>query len=325
MRVERLRVWLLGSAVLLVLVIVGFIGSARYIRHRLLAGVQSKLGANVKVDTSGITYSHTNGGHTDYVIHAAKDVEHTDGKVALHDVWIKLYGRRQDRADMIRGDDWEWDKKAGVVRAQGVVHIDLQSAADAAGAAAGAVKGGAGREGKVLHVTTSDLIYMDKLGVAATSAPIEFESGAMKGHAVGADYASDSGTLMLHSAVSMSGMSAGRAVVVDAAAAELDGGERVVQLTKMRYSSEGRTAEADEATLHLRADQTVERMEAAGNVTIAANGAQVGAARADVALNSASHPVRALLTGGVRSAAEGPLSQRHGEAQEAAIAFDGGA
>src|SRR5665213_1879220 len=108
-RVEKLRIWLLASAVFLVLVIAAFIGSARYIRHHLLAGLPAKLGVNVKVDTTGVTLSHSTRGHTDYVIHAAKDVEHTDGKVALHDVWIKLYGRNQDRADMIRGDDWEWD------------------------------------------------------------------------------------------------------------------------------------------------------------------------------------------------------------------------
>ena len=75
---------------------------------------------------------------------------------------------------------------------------------------------------KVLHVTTSGLVYMEKLGVAATGAPIEFKIGAMTGHATGADYNSDTGVLLLHSAVSMSGLARGRPVLLTAASAEFD-------------------------------------------------------------------------------------------------------
>src|SRR5579884_214976 len=134
--IERLRVWLLVSAALLVTVIAGFIGTARYLRRHWLAGVPEKLGANVKVDTSGVTYSHTYQGHTDYIIHAAKDVEHTDGTFALHDVWMKVCGRQQRRADIVRGDDWEWNQKTGVIRALGVVHIELRPNNDQRGCAA---------------------------------------------------------------------------------------------------------------------------------------------------------------------------------------------
>ena len=339
-RVERLRIYLLVSAVFLVLVIAAFIGSTRYLKHRFLAELPAKLGANVIVDTSGVTYNHTVQGHITYTIHAAKEIEHTDGKVGLHDVWIKLYGRNQDRADLIRGDEWEWDKKNGVVRAIGLVHIDLQSsgavnyakdgkdgkaagaekAMDGQGSAPGAGTNAAGA--KVLHVTTSDLIYMQNLGVAATGAPIEFESGAIVGHAVGADYNSDSGVLMLHSAVSMDGRSGGRPVHLDASAAELDDRDHQVQLTRARYSTPGRTAQADQATLHLRADQTLQRIQAQGNVTMQANGATVVSERADVALNAASRAQTALLTGGVKYSADQPLRQMRGEAQEANIAFD---
>jgi lipopolysaccharide export system protein LptA len=126
--IARLRVWLLVSAALLLAVVAGFIGTARYLRRHWLATLPGKLGANVKVDTSGITWSHTYKGQTDYVVHAGRDVEHADGKVALHDVWIKLCGRDQRRADMVRGDEWEWDKKTNVIRALGVVHIELRDA-----------------------------------------------------------------------------------------------------------------------------------------------------------------------------------------------------
>ncbi len=324
MRIERLRVWLLVSAALLLVVIAGFIGTARYLRRHWMAGLPAKLGVDVKIDTSGITLSHTYQGQTDYVVHAAKDLEHSDGTYELHDVWMKVCGRQQQRADMIRGDDWEWDQKAQVVRAKGVVHIELRDAANKSGCTA--VDDSATSGAKAMQVTTSNLVYMEKLGVAATSAPIEFASGAMEGHAVGADYA-DNGVLMLHSAVSMKGMSAGEPVTLDAASAELDGQERVARLTGAKYTtgagSTARTATAEQAVLHLRGDQTLERIEAQGNVTLQADGGTVMAAKADIAMNAAGHPLNALLNGGVRYVANTPLAERHGEAEQAAITFDG--
>jgi lipopolysaccharide export system protein LptA len=326
MRIERLRVWLLASAALLLVVIAGFIGSARYLRRHLLAKIPAKLGANVEIDTSGITWSHTSGPVTDFVIHAAKDIKHKDGKVELHDVWMKMCGRQQKRADMVRGDDWEWDQKAGVVRAKGVVHIELRDAGGRPGCTATDAEPPTG-SANALRVTTRDLIYMQQLGVAATSAPIEFDSGTLHGHAVGADYASDAGTLMLHSAVSMAGVSAGQQVELNASSAEMDGQQRVMRLADARYTAgsgtDTRTAEAEHAVLHLRANQTMERIEAQGNVTMHADGGTVTAAKSDMAMNGAGHPIKALLTGGVRYAAVEPLAERRGEAQAAEIVFDG--
>src|SRR6185437_2382505 len=326
MRIERLRVWLLASAALLLVVIAGFIGSARYLRQHLLAKIPSKLGANVEIDTSGITWSHTSGPVTDFVIHAAKDVKRKDGKVELHDVWMKMCERQQRRADMVRGDDWEWDQKTGVVRAQGVVHIELRDTAGKPGCTA-SDDATSSDSSNALRVTTRDLIYMQQLGVAATSAPIDFESGKMQGHAVGADYASDTGTLMLHSAVNIAGVSAGQQVELNAASAEMDGQERVMRLASARYAAgsgtAARTAEAERAVLHLRTNQTLERIEAQGNVKMQAGGGTVSSTNADATMNEAGHPVKALLTGGVRYAATSPLAERRGEAQQAEISFDG--
>src|SRR5664279_683553 len=232
-RVERLRVWLLGGAGFLVLVIAAFLGSAHYLsRHRL--ALPARFGVNIVSETNGYTYSQSMQGKTVFTIHAAKAVEHTDEKYVLHDVSIALYGEKQDRNDRIYGDEFEYDKKAGVVRATGLAHIDLQ-AADAGGGHDSAASA------KVLHVTTSGLVYLEKLGVAATNEYIEFQAGAMTGHATGADYSRDSGVLTMHSAVSMSGMAGKRAVTVTAATAELDNRNQVAFLTRARYVSQGQT------------------------------------------------------------------------------------
>jgi len=331
-RVERLRVWLLGSAVFLILVIAGFIGSARYLRHRFLAGLPKKLGFDITSDASGVTLSHAVGGRTDYVVHAAKKEEHTSGTVTLHGVSILLYGAKGNRQDRIQGDEFEYDPKSGVLRAVGLVHIDLQSAGGAvgkrqvgeagpAGPDSGAA-GGSGAGGKVLHVTTSGLVYLEKLGVAATSEYIEFQSGEMKGHATGADYASDSGMLMLHSAVSMSETEGGRPLTVTAATANYDDQNKVSYLTQAKYESQGRTATAEQATLHGRPDGTLARVEAQGNVTAVANGATVVSQRADVMLTAAGQPQSAVLTGGVKYSSDLPLRQVRGQADAATIGFD---
>ncbi len=313
-RVERLRVWLLGSAGFLLLVIAAFLGTAHTLsRHRL--ALPARLGVNIVRETNGFTYYQAMQGKTVFAIHAAKAVEHTDGKIALHDVSIALYGEKQERNDRIYGDEFEYDQKAGVVRATGVVHLDLQAAETGGGkdAAAGA---------KVLHVTTSGLVYLKDLGVAATNEYLEFQSGAMKGHATGASYSRDSGLLMLHSDVSMSGMAGKRAVTVTAATADLDNPNREIFLTHARCVTQEQTVEAQRATLHTRPDGTLARVEAEGDVTMGANGATVISQRADVILNAKSQPQSALLTGGVKYSDDQPLRQLRGEAQEATIAFD---
>jgi lipopolysaccharide export system protein LptA len=121
--VERLRVWLLVGAGLLLMVVAAFLGYAHYRAHRFLSDLPKKLGVNVRRETNGFTYSQSLQGKTIYTIHAATAVERGDGKVTLHDVGIVLYGRKQDRADRIYGSEFEYDQAAGVIRAMGEVHI----------------------------------------------------------------------------------------------------------------------------------------------------------------------------------------------------------
>lgn len=302
----------MGTAVFLILVIAAFIGSAHYLRHHFLANLPARLGVNIVRETNGYTYCQSVQGRTAYCIHAAKAVEHTDGKIALHDVSVVLYGKKGDRSDRIYGDEFEYDQNAGVVRAKGMVHIDLQAAA----------AGGKPASGKVMHVTTSGLVYLQKLGVAATNEYIEFQSGDITGHATGGDYASDSGMLMLHSAVSMSGAAGGRPFALKAATAQFDDREQQAYLTRATYASEDRTAVADQATLYRRADGTLSRIAAKGNVKVDAKGATVASQKADVALTATSQPKTALLSGAVKYSSDEPLRKVQGESNEATIDFD---
>jgi len=354
--VERLRVWLLVGASLLVMVIAAFLGYAHYRAHRFLTNLPAKLGVDVRRETNGATWSQSVQGRTIYTIHAAKAVERGDGKVMLHDVGIVLYGRKEDRADRIYGNEFEYDQKNEIVRAIGEVHIDLQApqAADAnakmdyaagkdlkgtnvgggvPGSAAGEHESGEheSKDERLIHVTTSGLVFLQKLAVAATDKDIEFESGGMTGHAVGADYNTDTGVVVLHSAVRVNGLQHDRPVVLTASHAVLDRPGQTVVLSQAKYvsvsggtgGSEGQTAQGQHVVVHLRKDGSAERVEAEGEVTLT-NGAggSVIAPRGEMTLNAQNQPQSAVMTGGVKYGADDPLRQARGEAAEGRAAFD---
>src|ERR1039458_7950375 len=106
----------------------------------------ARLRVNIVRETNGFTYSQWDDlkRRTVFTIHAAKTVEHTDKKFTLHDVSIALYGEKQDRNDRISGDECEYGRRAGVVRATGLVHMDLQTAQAGGGKAAAGCERDAG-------------------------------------------------------------------------------------------------------------------------------------------------------------------------------------
>jgi lipopolysaccharide export system protein LptA len=349
--VERLRIWLLAGAGLLVMVIVAFLGYAHYRAHRFLTNLPKKLGVDIRRETNNVTYSQSVEGRTIYTIHASTAVEHSDGKMTLHDVGIVLYGRKQDRTDRIYGKEFEYDQKNEVIRAVGEVHIDLQApqVADAnakmdyaAGkdlqggpAGGGAIGEHESKDERLIHVTTSGLVFLRKLGVAATDKDIEFASGGVTGHAVGADYSADTGVVVLHEAVKVNGLQHDHPVVLTASHAVLDRPDQKIILSQAKYVSignagtadkagaENRTAEAQHVVVHLRKDGSVERLEADGDVRLtgAASGV-IKAPRGEVTLNAQNQLQSAVMSGGVKYTAEEPLRQAQGEATEGRAAFD---
>ncbi len=336
MSIERLRIWLLVGAGLLVLVIVSFLGYAHYRTHRFLTELPGKLGVDVTRETNAFTYSQSLGGKTIYTIHAAKAVEHRNGKYTLHDVGIVLYGRTSDRADRIYGSEFEYDPKAGVAKAMGEVHLDLEAPAptDAQGkreyAAGKEPAGGERADARLIHVKTSGLVFMQKLGVVATDKEIDFEYGGLTGHAVGADYSSDTGVVVLHSAVKVVGLQRGQPATLTATRAELDRPDKQVTLTQAKYvlvggarAESGQTVAAQRMVVHLRDDGSAERMEAEGAVTLTdGDGGRVVAPRGNMLLNAESRPQSAVLTGGLQYVADSPLRQAQGEASDGKAVFD---
>jgi lipopolysaccharide export system protein LptA len=347
--VERLRAWVLGGVGLLVVVIAVFVGYAHYRAHRFLTQLPAKLGIDVRQETNAYTYSQTVQGRTIYTIHAAKAVQHKDGKYTLHDVGIVLYGPKQDRADRIYGSEFEYDPAAQVIQAMGEVFIDLQAPeaqgadakmdyaagkdlhAGADGGGKGQVTGAAGgKAARMIHIKTSGLVYQQKLGIAATDKDLEFTSGGLVGHAVGADYNSNSGVVVLHSAVRVNGLEHERPVLLTAARAELDRQKQTAVLLQARYVAiqagavgGGETAQAQHVLVNLRKDGTAERLQAEGEVKLTnGQGGTVTAPRGEMMLSEENHPQSAVLLGGVKYGEDGPLRQAQGESAEGRAAFD---
>lgn len=333
--VERLRLGLLVGAGLLVVVICAFLGYARYRVHRAIANLPGRLGATITRESNGYTVSQSDGKKTIFTLHAAKAVQHTDGKYTLHDVSMILYGHKGDRADRISGADFEYDTNEEVIRALGVVHLDLQAptaAGEQTSEASKHVAGpstldsthdDAGTGSHVIHVKTSGLVYVKKLGVAATDQAIEFAFGGFTGHAVGAEYNSDSGHLVLQSAITVSGLNRGHPVALAASHGELDRAANQAEFRNARYNSAEEVAQAEAAHLHMRPDGSVERIQGEGHVVLENAGqGRVTSDHADVTLNAESKPKTAVLTGMVRFIDDEAFRQARGESERANLDFN---
>jgi len=330
--IERMRRWLLLGACATVVVVVGFIGYARYERRKLIRELPKRLGINIQQDTNEFTYSQSVQGRTLFTIHAARAVQMKDNTVKLHDVIIILYGKKQDRADRISGAEFDYDQKNGVARAQGEVHLDLQ-APSASVAPAGQTKPGDKMKpdgdyvdptGKsVIHVITSKLVFIQKLGIASTPEEIEFRCAGISGHARGAEYESDGSLLTLEHAVDLSTLVRGHPVVVTAERAQLNSSSNVAHLVMAKYVSTGQSGSADAATINMRTDGSVQLVDALGKVTLkSVTGGVITAPHMVSELNEQSQPKATDLTGGVHYVDDETERHATGDAQTAHLDFD---
>lgn len=340
--IDRLRKGLLAGASLLVLVIAGFLTYAHYRTHRFLKELPRKLGADIRQETNAFTWSQTVKGRTVFTVHAAKAIQHQNGQYTMHDVSVSIYGQGEDqqrRVDRIYGKEFELDQTEGVVKAMGEVHLDLQAPSKAIDSDANPGQGKneaahdeALKNAQLIHVKTSGLVYLQKLGVAATDQYIEFEYNGLTGHATGADYNADSGVLLLHSAVQIAGLDHGKPILLTANRGELNRLNRKVLLTQARFvtSGDGRsgqagrqTVEAQQATAILRKDGTAEKLIGEGNVSITGDdGSKVTAQHGEMLLTEANKPQSLWLRGDVHYSSDSPERKATGEAQEARMGFD---
>ena len=312
----KLRWMLLGGVVLLVAVVAAFFGVARWKAGLIWQRILARSGVNLRQETNGFTISQSSGGRTVFTLHAAKATPLGNNRYLLHDAVMILYGRQPGRDDRISGKEIEYDQAQGVARAAGEVLMDLQvpepgGRAGKAGARAvlgftpesegGRPGGDAGpaSDPGLIHVRTSGLVYMRKMGLAATGEMAEFRYGGIACTSRGAEFDTGASMVRLLADVHMTGTVRKGAFTLVAGHAELSRVANTVDLTAPVLTLGAREARAAHALLHLRKDGDLEAMEASGTVQLRDGTRTVGAPGMTATFREDNRPEQARMSNGV--------------------------
>ncbi len=313
---------------LLVVVVVGFLVAGKLRARNWVKGLPGRLGVGITQDSNSFTYDQSSRGKKIFTVHAAKEMQRSDGKVSLHDVSITTYGPTGQPTDKIHGTDFTYDQKAQLLTAEGEVFIDLvpPEQKDATGVVIPATADEVER--KMVHVKTIGLVFDQRGGLASSDGPVEFRTEGYTGNSVGATYDSKNNVIELKSQVRISGIRDERPVLLTAAHAVLDRRADVIELQTAHYTSAGpsgaETASAVHATIHTNASGNPQKIDAEGNVTLTSD--QRGTVVSDkLALNlgEKGQAQAAHLFGNVKYASDEGVKRENGRADDAKISFDG--
>ena len=298
--VPRLRRWIAFAAVLAVATVGGFYVYARYrvtIAMRMLPAKLEKLGVEVKETAEDFTISKSEGGRTLFTIHGSKLMEYKGGKAQLHNVTVTVYGKDASRYDQISGADFEYDKDSGNISARGPVTIDLvanpKGLLHADQAPPEDLK-------DPLHIRTSGLVFNQKTGNAYTHDKVEFSMATASGGAIGATYDSKSGVLVLERDIRIS--------TTGPSAADLTASHGRITKEPLRVDLEhthlvhaAQQIDAQNVTLFLNGDNTIDRILGEGNVHLKARGdtnIELNSERAELFLAGKNDQLRQAVVSG---------------------------
>src|SRR3954469_11324374 len=190
--VRRLRKWFALGAILVVLLVAGYWGynkARNYTITRAAQNAGKKLGLDVQQSAKGWTVSRSEGGRTLFTVRASNALQFKQGgRAELDEVNIIVYGREANRFDQIYGRKFSYEPSTGEIRAEGEVHIDLESNASGPVAPDQAPP----QELKnPIHLKTSGLVFNRNTGIATTDEVIEFRVPQANGTARGVTYDSN--------------------------------------------------------------------------------------------------------------------------------------
>ncbi len=306
----RLRWVLLVGVLMLAGVLAGFFGLARYRAGKIWQRILARSGVNLRQETNGFTYSQSSKGRTVFTLHASKATPMGKNKWALHDAVLILYGREPGRDDRIYGKEFQYDQDEGVARAVGEVHMDLQAPEPGGKAPVAGSRPNLSFEQQdetvddpgVIHVRTSGVVYLRKMGLAATGEETEFRYGGITCTSRGAEFDSAQSEVRLLADVRMTGTVRNAPFELHAAHAELNRTANTADLVTPVMSSGERSARAAHALLHLRKDGSLQAAEANGGVEMHTGTRSIAAPQLTAVFGSDSRAQQARLFTGVRFA-----------------------
>jgi lipopolysaccharide export system protein LptA len=304
--VTRLRRWFAAAAILMIAIVAGMYLSARWRVRRAVHEIPAQIGLDIQQTAEGFSISKSVAGRTQFTVSASKAVQFKQGgRAELHNVKIIVYGKDSSRFDRITGDDFEFDPSTGSVTAKGTVLIDLEANPE------GMKKSdqiAPAETRNPIHVETNGLVFNKNTGDASASGKVVFETPQAKGSAMGVEYVSSTGTMILRSSVevSVTGPAASR---LSADYGVITKVPREVVLTHAHMTRRGEQVRSEHATFFLRGDSTVERILAEGDVQADLHGnsdAHARSDRAEMMLTGARNQLTtAILSGNVQLATQG--------------------
>ncbi|MFP5267630.1 MAG: hypothetical protein ACLGQU_09725 [Acidobacteriota bacterium] len=331
--IQRFRWVLLAGAVVLIIVLAAFIGYGRYRALQAYRQVIARSGVSITHDSNGVTYSQSVKGRQVFTLRAKTESDLGNGKYALHNAELVLDDHNGKPAERISGSEIEYDQNEGVARAAGEVYMDIEppKVLTNSGAKAAGPSGPGGSAGQpvtfddatqVIHVRTSGLVYVRKLGAASTTQKAEFTFGQMRCTSLGAVFNANLSTLDLLSNVHLDGLAHGHPLHVTALRANMDRNTNIANLSRPVATSEGRTARADRAILFLRKDGSLQRVQGFDHVILTSGTEDITASRMDAWLSPQSVLQSARLSGQVFFTDTNPQLPRQGSAQVVDAVFD---
>jgi lipopolysaccharide export system protein LptA len=339
--IERIRTLVLVAGALLLVTLGVFLVRAKWKNLLNRHDLPQRLGKNIVQEADGYTYVHAFGAHSQYRIHASREVELKTDFVELHDVQIDLYGEDGKQIDKISGDIFEYDQKTGKATAQGPVEMLLtrpSASTEAAVEQADKTKGDKKKEDKIkehviadagatdgagqIDVKTSGVTFDRNSGLVTTDQRVNFSAAQGNGSAMGASYNSQSGYLTLEQAVELTTHRGGDEVEIHAQHAEFDRGAQTCEMEKASAAFHGGQADAAAAKIMFREDGSAERLDAKGGFTLTTTkGGHVAAPVAWMEFDEHSEPLHGHMEGGVTMDSANAGRTMHGTAPTAELNF----
>src|SRR5438445_6400016 len=143
---------------------------------------------------SGISFSKVEGTTTIYTVEASHSTDFKgDAASLLEDVKITVFGKDQNRNDVLHTRTCRYAKSQENIDCSGLVQMDLMSAEDAK-----LIKQKPEiAASRMVHVETKGVVFERNTGIAKTGEPITFRLPNGTGEARGVEYRSNEGTLQL--------------------------------------------------------------------------------------------------------------------------------
>src|SRR5579859_3485652 len=150
--------------------------------------------ARVERQLSGISFSKVEGTVTIYTVEASHSTDFKGESASLlEDVKITVFGKEQNRNDLLHTQTCRYTKGPENIDCSGLVQMDLMSAADAEAIKKRPELAAA----RIVHVETKSVTFERNTGIAKTSEPISIRLPNGTGEGKGVEYHSNEGTLRL--------------------------------------------------------------------------------------------------------------------------------